>query len=349
MERTKEFFDTWLKSQQCIYENLTEMTMGFQRAVWGLGTNGGGVGGIKNPFDLWTSAVMNSLRGNGTSTNVVQEELAKMLNGGNVYVKLYELWLPFLKAFEEKRMGPEAYKDLMDPAKFKEALDGIFGIDPGALSQISAEATKFLGTMAGSATEFMKPWMEASEQSIKTFPQFVEGQPDSFMKMFHNVFHAFDSSFGRIFHVPALGKDREKIELILKCFDDLSVFLAKNIEYRHMMYATGLAAMERVVETVSEKIKSGEEMTKFDDFFNLWLNVNEKTYQALFQKEEFSKMQGELLEADLNVRKHFFKLMELYLYHFPIALRSEMDDLYKTVYDLKKKVKNLEKQIQVNA
>ena len=60
-------------------------------------------------------------------------------------------------------------------------------------------------------------------------------------------------------------------------------------------------------------------------------------------------MQGELLEAELKVRKHFFKLMELYLYDFPIALRSEMDDLYKTVYELKKKVKNLEKQVQVSA
>jgi hypothetical protein len=37
--------------------------------------------------------------------------------------------------------------------------------------------------------------------------------------------------------------------------------------------------------------------------------------------------------------------MELYLYDFPIALRSEMDDLYKTVYELKKKVKSLEKQL----
>ncbi len=48
----------------------------------------------------------------------------------------------------------------------------------------------------------------------------------------------------------------------------------------------------------------------------------------------------------MSVRKHFFKLMELYLYDFPIALRTEMDDLYKTIYDLKKKVKVLEKQIK---
>jgi polyhydroxyalkanoate synthesis regulator phasin len=55
-------------------------------------------------------------------------------------------------------------------------------------------------------------------------------------------------------------------------------------------------------------------------------------------------MQGELLETGLKLRQHNFKLMELYLYDYPIALRSEMDDLYKTVYELKKKVRSLEKQ-----
>lgn len=72
--------------------------------------------------------------------------------------------------------------------------------------------------------------------------------------------------------------------------------------------------------------------------------MSEKTYFDLFQSEEFSKMQGELLETALNVRQHNFKLMELQLYDYPIALRSEMDDLYKTIYELKKKVKSLEKQ-----
>jgi polyhydroxyalkanoate synthesis regulator phasin len=50
------------------------------------------------------------------------------------------------------------------------------------------------------------------------------------------------------------------------------------------------------------------------------------------------------------MREHGFKLMELHLYDYPIALRSEMDDLYKTIYELKKKVKSLEKQFrEVNA
>jgi polyhydroxyalkanoate synthesis regulator phasin len=37
--------------------------------------------------------------------------------------------------------------------------------------------------------------------------------------------------------------------------------------------------------------------------------------------------------------------MEMHLTDLPIALRSEMDDLYKTVHDLKKTVKKLEKQL----
>lgn len=351
MERSKEFFDSWFKSQERIFENLKEMTREFQNAVLGQGAGGGGgSSGLHNLYDSWATAVMNAFGDKETSNmNFIRDMFAKTLNGSNAYAKLYELWLPFFKAIQEKKISPEAYKDLTDPVKFKEALDGIFGFEPGAMSQISAEAMKVFETYAGSAKEFMKPWMEALEKNCGIFPQFVEGRPESLMKIFNNMFNAFDSTFGWTSRVPAVGKDREKIELFLRGFDDISLYLTKSMEYKQLMYMTGLGAMEKVIETVVENIKSGKEMAKFEDFFHLWLEVNEKTYHGLFQTEDFSKMQGELLEAELKVRKHFFKLMELYLYDFPIALRSEMDDLYKTVYDLKKKVKNLEKQIQVNA
>jgi hypothetical protein len=135
--------------------------------------------------------------------------------------------------------------------------------------------------------------------------------------------------------------------LLLRTCDDLAVNMAKNVEYRHVIYVTGLRAMEKVIETIAEKIRSnGDGISGFNEFLDLWIDVNEKTYLEVFQTEQFSKLQGEVLESSLSLRKHFFKLMELYLYDFPIALRSEMDDLYKTIYDLRKKVKGLEKQME---
>jgi hypothetical protein len=349
METTKDFFDTWTRSQERIVEELTETTKKFQQVFWGLGSDGEGMSGFgdfQNVYSSWTNAIMNALGGTGTvDVNLIRETLLKTLSGSNAYLKLHEIWLPLFKAIREKTLSPDAYKDLTDPLKCKEMLDRVFGFDPDAISQAANQARKFLETFTGSVQQFMKPWAAATEKSSKTFPQLVEGHPESLMKIFHDMFDAFDSTIGRVFHVPAVGKDREKIELLLRGFDDLSVYLAKSVEYQNMMYATGLAAFEKVVATTGEKIKAGEEITKFDEFFDLWVKVNEKTYYALFQTEDFSKMQGELLEASLDVRKHFFKLMELYLYDFPIALRSEMDDLYKTVYEMKKKVKNLEKQL----
>lgn len=350
MENSKEFFDSWFKSQNRIFETMTEMTREFQKSIFRQESEGGGMSGLHNLYDSWATTVMNA-PGDKESSNInfIRDTFAKTLNGSNVYAKLYEIWLPFFKAFQEKTITPESYKDLTDPVKYKEALDAIFGFEQGGMSQVSAEATKVFEAMTGSAKDFMNPWIEASEKNFKTFPQFAEGHPESFMKIFNNMFNAFDSTFGKTFRIPAVGKDREKIELFLRGFDDFSLYLGKSMEYKQLMYTTGLTSMGKVVEKVTENIKSGEEMTKFEDFFYLWLDVNEKNYQALFQTEDFSKMQGELLEADLKVRKQFSKLMELYLYDFPVALRSEMDDLYKTVYELKKRVKSLEKQGQVPA
>jgi len=349
MESTKDYFDIWLKSQELVFGNLTEMTQKFQQGLQGLGGNVGGMsgfGGFQDVYTSWTKAVMNALQGTGTADmNFVKETLSKTLTGSNAYQKLYEIWLPFFKAIQQKSASPNSYKDLTDPAKFKEMLDRIFGFDPTAASQMVEQATKLLETLAGSSQGFMKPWVVASEKSFKDFPNMMEGHPESAMKIFHTLFSAFDSTIGRAFHVPAVGKDREKIELLLRSLDDLSVYLAKRTEYEHLMYVTGLGAYEKVIATVADKVSKGEEIKRFDEFFDLWIDVSEKAYYALFQTEAFSKKQGELLEASVNVRKHSFKLMELYLYDFPIALRSEMDDLYKTVYDLKKKVKSLEKQI----
>ncbi len=350
MENTNNFFDAWLKAQELMIESLAESTKKCQSAFCGTGVSGGrksGPADFHNFYTSWTTAVLNALREMDTAdVSLLKETLSKTLGGSNAYMKLYEIWLPLLKAIQEKTMSPDAYKGMSNPAEYKRMLDQVFGFDPDAISQISAQASRFINSFACSAQGFMQPWVEASGKSLKTFPQFWEGHPESFMTIFHNMFNAFDGTVGRIFHVPAVGKDREKVELLLRSLDDLSVYLARSTEYQHMIYITGLAAFEKVIATVAEKISGGEEMKGFDEFFDLWVDVNEKTYNALFQTEDFSKMQGELLEASVNARKHFFKLMELYLYDFPIALRSEMDDLYKTIYELKKKVNSLEKQLR---
>lgn len=222
----------------------------------------------------------------------------------------------------------------------------MFGFNPETLKLMVEQSAKLLELSTGSAERFSKPWADAAGANIGAFPQIAEGHPEAFLKIFHSLFKAFDSTAGRAFHVPPVGKDREKVELLLRGFDDLSVYVAKYTEYQHMMYTTGLVALEKVLARLAEKVQSGEEIKQFDEFFDIWIDVSEQAYFQLFHTEGFARLQAELLNAGLNVRKHHFKIMEMQLYDLPVVLRSEMDDLYKTVYDLKKKVKKLEKQLK---
>jgi len=349
MESSNNYFDNWLKSQERAFGTLTEMTQKFQQSLQGFGGSGGGMpglGGFQDLYTSWTTSVLNAMqKGGNADIPLVKELLGKTLTGSNAYLKLHEIWTLLFKTIQERGAGPDSYKNIGDPVKYKEILDLIFGFDPTSALKITEQVSKLFETLAGSSQGFTKTWMDASDKNLKSIPHMMEGHPEEFMQIFHTLFSAFDSTAGRAFHVPAVGKDREKIELILRSLDDLSVYLARKTEYEHMMYVTGTGAFEKVIATVADKVSKGEEVKRFDEFFDLWIDVNENTYYALFQTEDFSKKQGALLDASVNVRQHFFKLMELFLYDFPIVVRSEMDDLYKTVHDLKRKVRNLEKQI----
>lgn len=349
MESTKDFFDMWLKSQERVFGNLNEMTQKFQQTMKAFGGNGSqipGFGGFQDIYTSWTTSVLNALQNSGNAESTfIKDILGKTMTGSNAYTKLYEIWAPLYKAIQQRSASPDCYEDMFDPAKYKEMLDRVFGFDLTSTARITEQVSKLFETFTGSSQGFTKTWTDASDKTLKSFPDLMEGHPEEFMNIFHTLFSAFDSTAGRAFHVPAVGKDREKIELILRSLDDVSVYLARKTEYEHMMYVTGVGAFEKVIATVADKVSKGEEFKKFNEFFDLWIDVNEKAYYALFQTNAFSKKQGEMLDASVKVRQHYFKLMELYLYDLPIAVRSEMDDLYKTVYDLTKKVKNLEKQL----
>jgi len=104
--------------------------------------------------------------------------------------------------------------------------------------------------------------------------------------------------------------------------------------------------MQEVVKALATKIESGDKYEKFDEFFALWIDTNEKTFYKLFQTKAFSQKRNALTEAGFNARKLYNEIVERELVELPVARRSEMDEVYKLVYDLRKQVKSMDSQIQ---
>ena len=78
----------------------------------------------------------------------------------------------------------------------------------------------------------------------------------------------------------------------------------------------------------------------------MWIDTNEKAFNKLFQTKAFSQKRNALTEAGFSTRKLYNQIVENQLAELPIARRSEMDEVYKIIYELRKQVKILESQIQ---
>jgi outer membrane murein-binding lipoprotein Lpp len=90
-----------------------------------------------------------------------------------------------------------------------------------------------------------------------------------------------------------------------------------------------------------ESAKDGK-ADSYNEFYMNWLNHLEGNMTEIFKGDEFSKLQGEVLALQLDLKTNFSKGMEQVLSPYPVALNSEIDELAKQVHALKARIRELE-------
>jgi class III poly(R)-hydroxyalkanoic acid synthase PhaE subunit len=339
VENPSDYFDGWIKTQQQAFTALRDQAVQIQSLYQNASA------ASDNPFTIWSKAVQQAFP-IGADADVAKYTFGKTLFGNEALQKLFELWQPLLNAIRNKAIDPSSYNNLTDPGKIKELFDKLFNFDLDAMSQLQKQTNQ----ISELYEQFGKPWTDAAKTQSSNFLQGdfsqIGLQPEILFQQMQAAYFIFEKSFGKIFSVPALGKDREKFELLSSFAKSLSTFATKNIEYQQLMQATGYEATQSVVKALAAKVEAGEKFDKFDEFFALWIEVNETSFNKLFQTKEFSQKRNGMTDAGFKARKLYNQIIENQLVDLPIALRSEMDEVYKLIYDLRKQVKSLESQIQ---
>ncbi|HYC29111.1 MAG TPA: poly(R)-hydroxyalkanoic acid synthase subunit PhaE, partial [Chitinophagaceae bacterium] len=128
----------------------------------------------------------------------------------------------------------------------------------------------------------------------------------------------------------------------------MAIYNIKNAELQYMVYNQGAKVMDNLANSVAKKIESGEELNSIMAVYQEWLNIGDKTFVELFESEDYSKLMAEVNALQLKLRKDVELQMEKFMVGVPVATRSEMDELYKTIYELKKQVRELEKAVEEN-
>lgn len=282
---------------------------------------------------------------NGTA----QDAYRNMINVNEGFTRFVEMWMPFWKSIQEKTFNMDMYKNMVNPAMYKELMDKYFGFLPENSRQYMQQYTEMI----------QKGMAQASQNGMQQYQQFrnmlsnaTPGSNDIFGSMLSGYTTMYNMMMEGVSPITKLITPNQFTKSLMEWNDIANrtmVYNIKNAEMQYMIYNQGVKVMDSLAENIAEKVQKGEDINNMMALYQEWLNISDKVFVSLFESEEYSKIMAETSAMQLRLRKDVEAQLEKYLVGVPVATRSEMDELYKTIYDLKKQVRQMEKMLELDS
>ncbi|HYN44901.1 MAG TPA: poly(R)-hydroxyalkanoic acid synthase subunit PhaE [Candidatus Limnocylindrales bacterium] len=151
----------------------------------------------------------------------------------------------------------------------------------------------------------------------------------------------YEATFGKISEIPTIGPLREKSE---KMSRGLPIFFSLYSTWMDTIYdfqTISQEAMNRMnTKTVSMEGKTGVE--NYKELYNSWIESYSETFKEFLKSGHFSSDMGKFMSNFLDVQKYNREMLEEnYLKPNNLPTKSDIDELTKELYSLKKLVKEL--------
>lgn len=357
-KRESDFFEAWSGVQTNLMRSWADTWLAFSKATEGAEgakKSAGPWGAAGDIYNQWQN-MCQEMFGEYWKTapwGIGGQRFEKTLWGAQTYTKLYEFWASAAGILSGTSPGgkgiPETYQEFCDfwLENYNEWLRGFFTLPPlepfkgllGSTAELPQMYTDVL-------SRFYGPWMEAMQGLPGKSAEAFKKGPQGYADVYRWWLEPYEQTWGRVLRVPPLGLERETIERVQKVNESLIEHYAAMTDYSSALYRVGTEAMQKVAGKLGEMHQKGQSPKTYKEFYTLWWTTNEDALHELFKSPEFSHLLGRVVEATMRLRKRYDDIMEEYLKALPVPTRSEMNDLYKTLYLLKKEVRNNTKQVK---
>lgn len=169
----------------------------------------------------------------------------------------------------------------------------------------------------------------------------------TFEDLDENAFRAwteiYEKEFRQYFNIPQLGLTRFYQEKASRALDKSNLFQAALSEFLRLLYLPMSKSYVVLQEKLGEIAEKGELPEDPKKYYQMWIKILEGHYMTLFQSPEYGKTLRNVLDtmSEFSIIKN--DVIEDMLNTTPVATQRDMDDLYKEMYLLKKRIKALEK------
>lgn len=188
-------------------------------------------------------------------------------------------------------------------------------------------------------------WLEPLGFSKTTLSEAMKGKSSGLVEL--NNFYwnlLYDKGFGGFVKSPLLGPTREFNGKILAGFDAWKELYQASTNYQLVLAEIQVKSFEELIKELASRTEKEETVKDWKEFQALWSQTVDKVFEEAFQQEDNLKVRGSFINSLNQYRIKQQEINEFYFELLNIPTRKEVDEMHKTIYELRKEVKALKKQ-----
>jgi class III poly(R)-hydroxyalkanoic acid synthase PhaE subunit len=195
----------------------------------------------------------------------------------------------------------------------------------------------------------LKPWLGAVNEAAMSghFGGMLMGGSEGLSRLL-SIGQDLEPAFEGFAEIPSIGVSREQQAKILRAFDAWVDFRKVNLKYQAALAKILGQAVERMTEELAKLAKSGKKIDSVRDVMKLWVRTADQAFTEVYATEEYHALQRELSSAGMDYKIKQQEVLNMIFKMLNLPSRAELDDAYLTLYQLKKEVKALKKELKTS-
>ena len=300
-------------------------------------------------MEKWQEMMKNydPLKAGEMMSKTSRDVFEKMMDSNSFYLGLYNFWENMSKEF----IDPQSAEFKKEIEKMMDNYDTMImeqfiPLMPEELQGLFMNPYNYIKNITGSYGQFMGPWTDISKSMADAYAEAMLKDPSTVSDVVSLWKEGYDKTFGALMKSPAFGISRDDIEQNSKMVDSLINFLVTSSEFFTNISGVVNDNSKKAFETYFELLQEGTEPKTFNEFYEFWSSKIEEALNEYFYTDEFTKLISVTVDSIMEFKIESDKAVEKLLENLPIVTNSEIDNVYKNVYLLKKEVRSLKDEIE---
>ena len=326
---SENFFDQYLKAQKAMFDQWQKnLKMTFRGQ------------------DLErTAEATDAVPGDGAH-DFSRDFWARVQESAKSYQAVMELW----KGLSEKNatLDRQSALDIYDTWT-KQGFASIRAVlapnIPEYMKDFVTKSIERLESSSGVLTEYARIWASNEDAVARAWLDSCDKGPKGYIDFLEAWQKSYDATIGKLVNAPSFGKDMEFWHQQKASFDRFIKYNIASTQFYTSLVAIIREASRKVLDDYLEMHAQGTQPKTFEEFYKYWTRIVSQYYEKLLFTDEISSLAGNMVNEMARFKIEYDKLCEIYLSGLPVPKKSDMDDLYKTVHELKREVRRLRKEM----